>query len=408
MRMLPLLLFLLCALTRIQAQPYSLLIRGGYVIDPRTHIHDTLDIAVKDDLIARIARNIDPRQAEKVIDARGEIVCPGLIDMHTHVFYGTHPDLIYAGGTAAVIPDNIAPREGVTTVVDAGSSGWQDFDVFKKRVIDRSQTRVLAFLNIVGAGMRGNPYEQDTCDMNDSLAAAEARKYPDVIVGFKVAHYRSGNWTPVDAAVRAGKRTGLPVMVDFGEHIPLMPIKQLFLVHLRPGDIFTHCFAQLQDREPIVNPATRTLKPFVRTARQKGIVFDVGYGDISFAFSQAIPALNSGFLPNSISTDIHRGNTRNGLLEIMDRFLAIGLDTAAVITMTTWNPAREIHHEQLGHLSEGAIADITLLRLRKGRFIFSDHTGHRVEGTQKFECVLTVRDGKIVYSHFIPKFTSHS
>jgi len=401
-------LFLTGLVMIARAQPYALLIKGGYVIDPKTALHDTLDIAVENGRIFRIAKHIDPRQAAKIIDARDAIVCPGLIDIHTHVFFGADPDREYDGGTEGVIPDNFAPREGVTTVVDAGSSGWRDFEVFKRRVIDRSQTRVLAFLNIVGAGMRGGPCEQDTTDMSDSLAAAKARQFKPYIVGFKVAHYRGGDWHPVDAAVEAGNRTQLPVMIDFGEHQPELSIRDLFQKHLRPGDIFTHCFAQLNDREPIVDPATRTLKPFVREAQQKGIRFGVGYGEISFAFSQAIPAINDGFRPNSIGSDIHRGNTDITLPDIMSRFLAMGLDPATVIAMSTWDAAKEIHRPDLGHLGEGAIADIAILRVLNGRFLFSDHSGHHIQAGRRFECVMTIKSGRVEYGRSIPKFTAHS
>lgn len=408
MSKIPLLLLLTGVFSVAKAQPYALLIKDGYVIDPKTAVRDTLDIAVQNGRIVRMAKSIDPRQAARIVDARGAIVCPGLIDLHTHVFFGRDQQSDYAGGTEDVIPDDFAPREGVTTVVDAGSSGWRNFDVFKKTVIDHSATRVLAFLNIVGAGMRGGPYEQNTADMNDSLAAAKAGQYPGIIVGFKVAHYTGGDWRPVDAATHAGNRTHLPVMVDFGEHLPQLPIHDLFLDHLRPGDIFTHCFAQLSDREPIVDPVTKKIKPFVFEARKKGILFDVGYGEISFAFSQAIPALNSGFPPNSISSDNHRSNIRVTLPDIMSRFLALGLDPATVIGMVTWKPAQEIHRPELGHLSEGSVADIAILRMQKGQFTFSDHTGRRIQAGQKFECMMTIKGGKVVFDRFIPKFTAHS
>ena len=390
-----------------RAQPYALLIRGGYVIDPKTALHDTLDIAVQNGRIARMARHIETGMATKVIDARGAIVCPGLIDLHTHVFFGDDSDKDYAGGTEDVLPDSFAPREGVTTVVDAGSSGWRNFDVFKKRVIDHSATRVLAFLNIVGAGMCGGPSEQDTADMNNRLAAAEAARYSGIIVGFKVAHYRGGDWHPVDAATGAGDQTHLPVMVDFGEHLPELSIRDLFMTHLRPGDIFTHCYAQLSDREPIVDTGTKKLKPFLFEARRKGIVFDVGYGEISFAFSQAIPALNSGFPPNSISSDNHRSNIRITLPDIMSRFLAMGLDPATVIGMVTWKPAQEIHRPELGHLCEGAVADIAILRLRQGHFVYTDCTGRRIKAGRKFGCMMTIRGGRIEYDHVAPGFTAH-
>jgi dihydroorotase len=392
------------------AQPYTLLIKNGYLIDPKNNLHDTLDIAIAGNRIARIGKHLDPHQAQKVIDARGAIITPGLIDIHTHVFFGADPDRAYDGGPEGVVPDSFTFRCGVTTIADAGSSGCRDFPVFKRRVIDRSKTRVLAFLNIVGAGMRGNPYEQDTTDMKSDSAAAIARKYPQDIVGFKVAHYNGGSWRPVDEAVKAGRSTHRPVMIDFGSHLPPLSIKSLFFDHLRPGDILTHCFAQLSSREPIVDPSTGSLKTFIPDAQKKGIVFDVGYGEISFAFSQAIPAIKAGFLPNSISSDIHKRNIRspaNSLPGIMSKFLAMGVDLPTVIRMTTCNPAREIGHEELGQLSTGAIADLAILRIDMGQYTFFDHTGAKLQGNQKLKCEMTIKGGKIVYTRRSPISPRH-
>lgn len=414
------LLFLFFLATTASAQSYDLLIRNGFLIDPQTHRQEILDLAIRDNRIVKIARHIDPQKAKTRIDARGMIVCPGLIDIHTHVFFGPDPhdeaanangaepasgteDNEYAGGSEALHPDSFSFRTGVTTVVDAGSSGWRNFEIFKRRVIDHSKTRVLAFLNIVGAGMRGNPYEQDTTDMNSRRAVATAQKYHQYIVGFKVAHYTGTSWHPIDAAVKAGIKANIPVMIDFGEHMPPMPLQQLFENHLRPEDIFTHCFAQLEDREPIVDPQTSRLKPFVIQARKKGIVFDLGYGGISFAFSQAVPAVAAGFLPNSISTDLHNGASHD-ILDIMAQFLALGVDLPTLIRMTTRNPAQEIKRKDLGRLQQGAIADIAILSEQKGRFEFADHTGQKLAGKEKLECVWTIKDGKIVYSRKSPGF----
>lgn len=393
-------LLLACGFLFAQAQPYAILIRNGCVIDARSRLHDTLDIAVADGHIVRMEKHIDPAQATQVVDARGLFVTPGLIDIHTHVFYGIDPTRAYCGGTEGVVPDGISFHSGVTTIVDAGSSGWRDFPTFKRQVIDNSRTRVLAFLNIVGSGMRGSAYEQDTKDMDGKLTAQVARQYKDYIVGVKVAHYVGSEWTPVDEAVKAGQLAGIPVMVDFGSNTPPLSINELFFKHLRPGDIFTHCFGQLKSREPVVDPVTRTLKPFVREAQQHGTIFDVGYGEISFAFSQAIPALKSGFYPNSISTDIHVRNINGAmkdLLNVLSKFLALGMPLDSVVAAATWNPAREIRHEELGHLSVGSPADIAILGLQQGHYGFFDYTGYRIEGHLKLECEMTIRDGKIVY-----------
>ena len=274
--------------------------------------------------------------------------------------------------------------------------------LFKQQTIDRSETRVLAFLNIVGAGMRGGAYEQNTNDMDPEMAAYVAKEYKNYIVGFKVAHFEPAKWIPVDSAVKAGKLTGLPVMIDFGgnDSHPPLSIEELFFNHLRPGDIYTHAFTELKRRDPIVDTTARKLKPFVLPAQQKGIVFDVGFGGASFDFRQAIPALKSGFYPNSISTDLHTGSMNaamKSMLNIMSMFLAMGMDLPKVIRASTWNPAKEIKHEELGNLSVGSVADIAILNLRKGDFGFWDRRGYKLKGNQRLECEMTIRAGKIVY-----------
>jgi len=395
-----LLFFLFFILHGAQAQQYAIVIKGGHIIDPKNHINEVMDIAVNDGKIVRVAKNIDASKSIQVVDAKGLYVTPGLIDPHVHVFYGTDPERAYGNGTMAIIPDGFTFRTGVTTVVDAGSSGWRTFSDFKKQVIDISQTRVLAFLNIVGEGMRGGVYEQDTRDMDGRLTGMTVRHYHDYIVGIKVAHFVGNDWTPVDEAVKAGTIANTPVMIDFGGSIPPLSIEELFMKHLRPGDIFTHCFGQLRDREAIVDTNTHNIKPFVWDARKKGIAFDVGYGSISFAFSQAIPAFKNGFYPNSISTDIHTTSMNaamKDMLNVMSKLMAIGMSLDSVIAASTWNPAKEIKHEELGHLSEGAIADIAIFDMRTGKFGFFDYTGYKIEGNQKLECEMTIKGGKIVY-----------
>jgi dihydroorotase len=383
-----------------RSQSYSLVIKGGTVIDPKNNINAIMDVGVRDGKVALVAKNIDGSQVVQVVDAKGLYVVPGLIDLHGHVFYGTEPDHAYSNGTSAIAPDGFTFRVGVTTIVDAGGSGWRSFALFKEHVIDNADTRVLAFLNIVGEGMRGGPYEQNTNDMDPKMAAAVARRYKDIIVGFKVAHYNGSEWTPVDNAVKAGEMVGIPVIVDFGGSHPPLSIKELFFDHLRPGDIFTHAFAQLGSREAIVDVATNTVKPFVWDAQKRGIIFDVGYGGISFAYSQAIPALKSKFYPNTISTDLHTGSMNGSMkdiLSVMSKFYQMGMDIPALVNAVTWRPAQVIKREELGNLSSGMGADIAILSVREGDFGFYDYTGYKVKGNKKFECEMTIRDGKIVY-----------
>ena len=384
----------------VTAQDYDIVIKGGHVIDAKNNIDKMMDVAVKDGKITEVAQTIDAKKGRQVVDAKGMYVTPGLIDIHGHVFAGTEPDHAYSNGFSALPPDGFTFRVGVTTIVDCGGAGWKSFPTFKENIIDRSKTRVLAFLNIVGEGMRGGAYEQDTHDMDSKLSAMVARQYPNDIVGFKVAHYNGHEWTPVDRAVEAGKLSDLPVIIDFGGSNPPLSIKELFFDHLRPGDIYTHAFGQLGSREYIVDLDSKKVKPFVYEAQKRGIIFDVGYGGISFAYSQAIPALKDGFFPNTISTDLHTGSMNaamKDMLNVMSKFMLMGMDLKEVIKASTWSPAQAIKKEELGNLSVGAPADIAVLNLRKGNFGFFDYTGYKQEGKEKLECEMTVRDGKIVY-----------
>ena len=382
------------------SQTYSIVIRGGHVIDPKNNINGPMDVAIQNGKIALVAKNIDTSKAVQVINAKGLYVTPGLIDIHTHNFVGTNGDQAYMNGPAGVIPDGFTFRSGVTTVVDAGSSGWRTFPDFKRNIIDRSQTRVLAFLNIVGEGMRGGAWEQSIADMDPKMAAVTAMSNRNHIVGIKLAHYEGAEWTPADNAVEAGKKAKIPVMVDFGGNTPPLSIEELFMKHFRPGDIFTHCFAKLATREAIVDSATNKVKPFVLQAQKQGIIFDVGYGGISFSFSQAIPAVKSGFYPNTISTDLHTGSMNNAMkdqLSVMSKFLVMGMDLHSIIKASTSTAASVIQRPELGNLSVGSEADVTILNIRQGQFGFWDYTGYKIEGTKKFECEVTIRAGRIVY-----------
>ncbi len=384
------------------AQPYTIVIKGGRLIDPKNNIDAVMDIAITDGKVAQVAKTIDAAGAKQVVDATGMLVTPGLIDMHGHVFYGTEPDHYLSNGLYAISPDGFTFRVGVTTIVDAGGAGWKSFETFRKNVIFASKTRVLSFMNIVGEGMRGGKFEQDTTDMDPKQAAAVALANKNDVVGFKVAHFQGKSWAPVDQAVAAGKLAGMPVMVDFGGNVPPLPLNDLFMKHLRPGDIYTHAYTLLEGnvRETIVDEATNTVKPFAWEARKRGIVFDVGYGGASFNYSQAIPAMKSKFYPTTISTDLHTGSMNGSMkdmLAVMSKFLGMGMDVASVIKASTWTPAQVIHRENLGQLSVGAIADVAILSLRQGNFGFYDKTGYKVSANQKFECEMTIKGGKVVY-----------
>jgi dihydroorotase len=378
-----------------QPSRYDLVLRGGHVIDPRNGVSAVRDVAITAGKVAAVDAQIPADDAAKSIDVSGLYVVPGLVDIHTHVYAGTGEKGSYAGDNS-VYPDGFTFRSGVTTVADAGSSGWRNFEDFKQRIVDRSRTRVLAFLNIVGHGMRGGAYEQNLEDMAAEPAAEMARRYRGVIVGIKTAHYAGPEWTPVEHAVRAGTLAGIPVMVDFGEKRAERPLAELVTRKLRAGDIYTHMYSGLrgeQDGSGHVNGG-------MIEGRKRGVIFDVGHGGGSFAWKIAIPAIKEGFLPDSISTDLHVGSMNAGMkdmLNVMSKFLALGMPIDEIVRRSTWNPAREIAQDGLGHLSPGAAADVAVLRLERGRFGFVDSFGARLTGSERLTCELTLKGGKPVY-----------
>ncbi|HEY1342812.1 MAG TPA: amidohydrolase family protein, partial [Bryobacteraceae bacterium] len=233
-------------------------------------------------------------------------------------------------------------------------------------------------------------------DMESAPAAEMAKKYPGLIVGIKTAHFTGPEWTPVEHAVEAGTAAKIPVMVDFGSDKPERPLYDLLTKKLRPGDIYTHCYSGLRhelDAEGKVNPG-------MWEGRKRGVIFDVGHGGGSFAWRIAVPAMKQGFLPNSISTDLHISSMNSGMkdmLNVMDKFLAMGMSLDDVVRRSTWNPAHEIQHDELGNLSIGAPADVAVLRVETGDFGFTDMYGARLKGRQRLVCELTVRNGKVVY-----------
>jgi dihydroorotase len=387
----------LLASTSAFAQPaYDLLLQGGHVLDDKNHIDAVMDVAIRDGKVAKVAPHIPSTDALRTVDATDLYVTPGLIDIHVHVYNGTGERDSYAGDNS-VPPDGFTFRVGVTTVVDAGCSGWKNFEDFKQRIIDRSKTRVLAMLNIVGSGMRGPNYEQNTKDMDGAATAKMALKYPETIVGIKTAHFEGPEWTPVEQAVIAGTKANIPVMVDFGADRPTRPIYDLLTKKLRPGDIYTHMYSGLrQEQDPVTLGPSKALIE----GRQRGVYFDTGTGGGSFKWSLAVPMVKDGFIPDSISTDLHitsmNGATKD-MLNVASKMMAIGLTLNQAVAQMTSHPAHEVKRDDLGNLSVGSVADVAILRLEKGKFGFTDMVNTRVDGDQKLICEMTIKDGKIVY-----------
>ena len=388
-----------------QTPRYDLLLKGGHVIDPANHLDENFDVAVSGGKIAAVEKGISADQAGKVVDVSGLFVTPGLIDIHAHVGHGGAPLNWFAPDARARseplgIPADIALQSGVTTLVDAGSAGAETFLQEKEEVIDQAKVRVLAFLNIVSNGMNGG-LEQTVDQMDVTRCAETIRKYADVIVGVKTAHYWTDRpwdaahppWAAVDRAEECAQMVGLPVMFDFWPR-PERTYAELILKKMRPGDIHTHVFAQ---QFPIIL-ADGKINPILAEARARGVIFDVGHGAGSFWFRNAVPAVRQGFIPDSISTDLHTGNyTVLSMTQVMSKFLAMGVALNEIIRRSTVNPASEIRRPELGTLSVGKDADIAVLEELNGKFSYIDCGLARMDGTVKLIARMTMRAGRILY-----------
>lgn len=388
------------------APKYDLLLKGGHVIDPGNSLSETRDIGVVDATIARVDSSIEAVEARKTIDVSGYYVVPGLIDIHAHVFSG------FATSTVrSVIPDDHCFPSGVTTVVDAGTSGADNFEAFlatRNRRARPTQTRVLALVNISRTGMGRGENDPRTFDV--ARAVATATKYPDIVVGFKSAHYWTGRaydaahppWASVERVLEAGERADLPVMVDFfprppSDGYPARSYRELIMERLRPGDIHTHCFAA---HIPSIRE-DGTVNPDMLKAQRRGVIFDLGHGGGSFVYKHAVPAVTQGFVPNTISTDMHGGNVSNGkvvsMLQVMSKLLSMGLSLEDVIRRSTTNSAHAIRRPDLGTLKLGAPADVAVIRVARGRFGYIDTAGGKILSDRRLECVLTLFGGEVVF-----------
>lgn len=376
-----------------QAQPYDLLLKGGHVIDPANNRNEPLDIATKGENIAAVAKNIPAGQARKVIDVSGLYVVPGLIDIHAHTARRPH---------RASFPADLNLASGLTTVVDAGTFGARNFHLLRSNIMESARIRVLAFINIVASGMGDK--EQDVPEMDPELCASVIRHNRDRIVGIKTAHYWTSKpwdeahppWAGVDAAVKCGELADAPVMVDFWPRPPERGYRELILDKLRPGDMHTHVFAQ---QFPILDSDGK-VNDILWQARKRGVIFDLGHGAGSFWFRNAVPAVEQGFVPDSISTDLHSGNWNGPVVDMMttvSKMLAIGVPLEQVIRMSTVNPARQIRRPDLGTLTVGKEADIAVLELRRGRFSYTDCGRAKFTGDKKLENRLTIRAGLVAY-----------
>jgi dihydroorotase len=380
-----------CARGQARERQYSLLLKGGTVIDTSQGLNAARDLAIADGKIAAIESNIPAEQAARTINVSGQFVTPGLVDIHVHGFEGvSHWGLNLDG--------YCVPR-GVTTAVDAGTAGADNFDGFRRLNIDHSRTRVLAFLNISRVGLVGAPGELIDPRMIDGPAALRAaEKHEDVIVGIKV---RCGNSVsgPNDIlALRTARKTGdairKPVMVHVGS--PRTPTDQI-LNELRAGDMLTHSF-----RAPGtggVAEAGAKIPDYVLKARDRGVLFDVGHGSGALSFAAAEAALKAGLAPTSISSDLHAYSALGPVFDLattMSKFLLLGVSLERVVELATAAPARAIGRAALvGSIMVGRAADVAIFDLVQGNFTFVDSTRAIRKFHQKLVPVLALRDGRL-------------
>ncbi|MBN1293500.1 MAG: amidohydrolase/deacetylase family metallohydrolase [Candidatus Latescibacteria bacterium] len=384
---------------------YDLLLKGGHVIDPANNINSKMDVAITDGNIAGISANIPQNESKKTIDVSELYVTPGFIDMHAHGFY---TDLTTSYQWVRF--SDICFPSGVTTVLDVGSSGAETFEQFKK-LIDMSKVRTLALLNISATGMNDKG-EQDPAQYKIPSMVEMAQTYPDIIIGFKTAHYWTTPpydkihtpWASVDAVIEAGRRAGLPVMFDFfprkpSDGYPARSYRELILEKGRPGDIHTHVFAR---HFPIIDENGKVNQDLFK-AQERGFIFDVGHGAGSFVYRNAVPAIQQGFRPNTISTDLHGDNTCGpvvNMANVISKFLCMGLPIEDVILRSTINPARIMNRPELGQLTVGHTADVAVFEVLKGDFSYVDTSGGKNFGDQKIYNILTLSGGKIGFDPY--------
>ena len=379
------------------AHRYDLIVMGGRVIDPSQGINGVRDVALADGKVALGADDIPSDQARNVIDATGTIVTPGLIDLHTHDFWGA--------SRYGVDPDTVHIARGVTTVVDAGSSGAHTFPAFRKYVIDRARTRIFAMLNISGMGMAlGYAGLEDIRWAKVQQTVRVGREQRDVVLGVKARipplpadSYREVLRRAIDAAEGMD---GIFMLHLGGTSIPVAERLKM----LRPGDVLTHSFRHSPGGNGILDAEGNVLEE-AWEAKERGVVFDVGHGKGSFSFETMERAMAQGFLPDTISSDLHIGNVDRTVYDLhttLSKFLHLGMRLDEVIRLGTEAPAKVIgKSNELGTLRPGAVGDVTISKLEEGRFQLSDSGGRRVvEATHRLTHVKTIKGGREYRPYF--------
>ena len=359
----------------------QLILTGGRIIDPANGRDEIADIAFKGGKVAEIGRNLTQAGA-KTVDVTGKIVTPGLIDLHTHVYWG--------GTSLGVDAAAVAKTSGTTTFVDAGSSGPGNFHGFRRHVIEQSPVRILPILNVSHAGifafsttvMVGECADLRLLDPRDCVRVVNANR--DLIVGIKVRVGRTAGGNsgiaPLDIAIEVAEEVGLPVMAHL-DHPP--PSRLEVVSRLRPGDILTHCFRPFPNAPVAPDGGVREE---IAAARERGVVFDIGHGGGSFGFRTAEGMLAAGFLPDVISSDVHALSINGPAFDqitTMSKLLSLGMPLTDVIRASTVTPARAIGRDDIGHLTLGAAGDATILDIAEGSFDYKDVLGETRRGRQR-------------------------
>lgn len=370
---------------------YDLLVKGGIVVDPAQGLHARRDLAISHGVIESLDKDIPSDTARETLDAAGHLVTPGLIDLHVHVY----PGVSHYGIDA----DTHSLAHGVTTVVDAGSSGADTFDGFRRYVVNVSDTRIYAFLNISTMGMIspqvGELEDLRFADVEKAVEVIERNR--DVIQGVKVRMSRSivgmNGMQPLLLAKRAAEAVKMPMMVHIGS--TPMPLTEI-LAELRGGDILTHCFHGSE--QGILDDHGHVLDA-VRDAVTKGVNLDVGHGRGSFSFDVAAKALDQGVAPHTISSDLHHYNVFgpvHSLATTLSKFLYLGLSLDDAFAKATSTPAKLLGiAKELGTLRQGSLADVAIFDLQEGMFSFMDAVGKVVVGNRLLKPAAVVKGGRL-------------
>jgi len=376
-----------------EMKDFDLILKGGHIIDPGQKINSVMDLAFKDGKIAALENEIPISENVLVKDLSGSFITPGLIDMHTHVYWG--------GTSIGVQPDDYSSISAVSTLVDTGSVGPGNFYGFKSHIIDKSRARILIFLHISHAGifafsdriMFGESEDMRLMDPKTAIEVAKANK--DVIVGIKV---RLGRWTsgdnglaPLEIALEVAEASGLPLMVHIDEPPP--SYKEI-VASLRKRDILTHCFRGFPN-----SPLTISgdIEPEILLARSRGVYFDIGHGSMSFSFDTARKMLSSGFYPDTISSDVHClciNGPAFDLVTTLSKFYSLGMPLIEVVRASTQNAAEILAKPDLGSLKVGTVGDASILKIKDGSFEYEDGEKNKLDGDKKILADGLVINGK--------------